>query len=408
MNFDDKEKEEFIKNIFENNRILSDDDIYQISTRYRAGFYALALDFLWRRLRLKIKDFYQEYNNDFINTMVFIPLHTMPHPFACYDIQLLYQLGVVDKKQKFELLKVFIAAQSNITNPTLNQKNFENILELCMESIFNKDFREYQRKIKEISTKLITIDLTKDEEFLQTFLQGDHHYISAAIKYLLYKYEYCKNVDYDLIENNLSVLVSNGWSDLEYEDKLQLNFLANCGENVDTRNLCKRLLNTADTSLLTTESKNLPELVVTCKRVISSYYSFKYREYLADALYLLSKINYCPIQYSNLYIGSSLLCLISQKEDHNENTKAYAEKIIKNADKQMLQYYFNNCLSQDHNLLLALTTIKASRVEFSNWLKSLDLKDIVIQNNDAQTLLTAGLLENYGEISNIAKELLYK
>ena len=240
MNFDDKEKEEFIKNIFENNRILSDDDIYQISTRYRAGFYALALDFLWRRLRLKIKDFYQEYNNDFINTMVFIPLHTMPHPFACYDIQLLYQLGVVDKKQKFELLKVFIAAQSNITNPTLNQKNFENILELCMESIFNKDFREYQHKIKEISTKLITIDLTKDEELLQTFLQGDHHYISAAIKYLLYKYEYCKNVDYDLIENNLSVLVSNGWSDLEYEDKLQLNFLANCGENVDTRNLCKR------------------------------------------------------------------------------------------------------------------------------------------------------------------------
>ena len=74
----------------------------------------------------------------------------------------------------------------------------------------------------------------------------------------------------------------------------------------------------------------------------------------------------------------------------------------------MLQYYFNNCLSQDHNLLLALTTIKASRVEFSNWLKSLDLKDIVIQNNDAQTLLTAGLLENYSEISNIAKELLYK
>lgn len=408
MSLEDKEKEEFITTIFKDNKVLSENDIYQISTRYRAGFYALALDFLWRKLRLKIKDFYQEYSADFVNTMVFIPLHTSTHPFACYDIELLYQLGIVDEKQKYELLKVFLAAQSNITNPTLNQKNFENILELCMESIFNKQFSQLKEEIRETSNKLTSVDLSSDEEMLKQFTQGGQVKLSSAIKYLLYKYQYDDSIDSTIVENNLSILISNGWSDLSYEDKLQLSFIASCGENADAKNLCRKLLNTTDTTLLATDTKNLPELVVTCKKVISSYYSFKYREYLADALYSLSKIEYCPLQYTNLYIGSALLCLISQKEDHNENTKAYAEKIIKRADKQMLQYYFNNCLVEDHNLLLALCSIKASRIEFSNWLKSLDLKNIVIQNNDAQALLTAGLLENFSDVSTIAKELLYK
>ncbi len=395
-----------LTSILSTNKILSSGDISQITTRYRAKFYALALDFLWRKFRVAIKDFYRDIDPNLINMLLFVPQKELIEPFSCEDIDLLLILGIIDHAEWVELLKVFIEVQNNISNPTLSERRFLNILELCMRSLFSKDLTHKKEKLFTVGQKLLNTNLSSDPELLECVTRKQ--YIPAAIKYLLYAYQFERGCDHEVIKRNLLLLVANGWIDLKYEDKLALGYLAICGENEGLENLCQMLLNFSNNNFVANDGEGLANLILCCKRVINSYYSFKYREYLPDALYNLSCIKHCPIQYTSLYIGSALLCLIGEKIDHNENTKAYAERVLRHVDSAKLEYYFNYCLCTDYNVLLCLTLSREGRLEFSKWLKSLDLKSVTILDPDAQRLISLALMDNYSEVLSMSKDLLYR
>lgn len=399
--------------------LLSKKEINKIVGAFSSGFYDMAAEYTWTRtiniLREKVlafgKDFVLEMigrteastsdSSDFLSEMEIINLAA--------DLGLLNKTAKMFFLQTSEIVKHFTSRKIDEEMDPIDSLS---CIKNCVKYVLSMDEDDYEFSFTNFRDTLRARVLKENDEIIRSLLISPYFYKRTTVRTLLNLSKTSQGVEQENVFANMVLILPVIWNELLADDRRPVGFAYS--EAVSDGN--KILVGALKSVLLKVKGFDyVPEnlrsnsFIDVAMNLINVHYDYDnfYNEPNAARL-LLSLGTSIPTPALGVCITACLVCKLGNRYNVSRAAQAPIDEILGNITPERWQYYVNEVLPGDENVIYKLAYFDKPVEQWISFIQEYNLDSLNIKNITIQRLFKASANGNKNKIKELALELYSK
>ncbi|EOW9530098.1 hypothetical protein ACO11K_003905 [Bacillus cytotoxicus] len=397
------------------NKRLSPREVSQVQKAYDNELYDMAAEYVWTRAINVLKERVLSLGEDFVLEMLGRSETDSSEISEIDTINLAADLGFINKIAKIKFTQVSEMIHYHSSRDAEEEMDIVEVqrsIKACMQYVLGFEENDFQFSFNDFRNTLKQVLIKETDDLFKALINSPYFYKRTTLRTFLNLSKSSKGGELDNVLANMALIIPEIWDDLLSDDRYPIGIAYSEAVNQGDRKLVtaiKNILMKVNGFDYVPENLRSLSFIEYAKKLQDTHFAFDnfYNE-PAAARALASMGTSIPTPALGVCISAVLLSKLGNNYGVSRDAQVYVDEILKGLTPERWQYYLNNVLPGDEDILIKLSTNGRPVMRWCELVKEYKLNELEYKTTIIKKFIDASYKERSSEVVKAAKKMYEK
>lgn len=401
-----------MQEIINYNKQLSDKDVNKIIKAFNNELYDMAAEYVWTRAINILKSRILLLGEEFVMEMLGRSDTDSNEISEVDTINLAADLGFINKTAKLKLTQVSEIIRHYLSKDSSEEMdNIQVVMSIktSIQYILGIEENDFEFSFNNFRSTLKTVLVKDTDSLFITLKSSPYFYKRTTIRTLLNLSKSSNGGELDIVLANMAFIIPSLWNDILSDDRYPIGIAYSEAVNKGDRQLVtalKTVLMKVNGFDYVPENLRSLSFIEYANKLREVHYDFNNFYNEPSAVRHLSNLGTTiPTPALGACISATLLSKLGNNYGRSTLAQSYVDNILGNLTQERWQYYINNVLPGDEDILTKLMTTGSPLNNWCDMVNEYKLNEFEYKNSKLKKILQKSAAGRKGEVVNLVKNL---
>jgi hypothetical protein len=401
-----------INQLINYNKRLSPREVNQVRRAYENELFDMAAEYVWTRAINVLKERVLSLGEDFVLEMLGRSETDSFEISEIDTINLAADLGFINKIAKIKFTQVSEIIHYHSSRDAEEEMDIVEVqrsIKTCMQYVLGLEENDFQFSFNDFRNNLKQILIKESDDLFKTLVTSPYFYKRTTLRTFLNLSKSSKGGELDNVLANMSLIIPGIWDDLLSDDRYPLGIAYSEAVNQGDRKLVTAIKNILmKVSGFDYVPENLRSLsfIEYAKKLRETHFAYDnfYNE-PAAARGLASMGTSIPTPALGMCISAALLSKLGNQYGISREAQVYVDEILVSLTQERWQYYLNNVLPGDEDILIKFSTNGSPIKRWCELVKEYKLNELEYKTTIIKKFIDVSYKARTSDVVKAAKKM---